>query len=144
MYGMFAYKFMIGIPFKRMRPTNRFRKGLHSLVKDPIQRSQWDCVIWSCGTRIPGFNDTAKSASETRDSCTKTFRSSGLIETADSELCYFEVTVIKKSYTKRILKLKINLIRKTLNFISIQWSFLQVSPISWAYPLLTASYMWCG
>jgi hypothetical protein len=32
-----------------------------------------------------------------------------------------------------ILKLKINLIQNTLNFLSIQWNYLLSSPISWDY-----------
>jgi hypothetical protein len=39
-----------------------------------------------------------------------------------------------------ILKSKINLIRKTLNFISIQWSYLQAFSISWDYPFKEAFY----
>jgi hypothetical protein len=35
---------------------------------------------------------------------------------------------------KMIFKSKINLIRKTLNFVSVQWSYLQAFSISWDYP----------
>jgi hypothetical protein len=42
--------------------------------------------------------------------------------------------IFKKFYTKMILKLKINLIRNTLNFVSIQWNYLQAPPISWRNP----------
>jgi hypothetical protein len=35
---------------------------------------------------------------------------------------------------KTILKLKINLIRNTLNFVTIQRNNLQASPISWDFP----------
>jgi hypothetical protein len=43
-------------------------------------------------------------------------------------------TYFKKFFMKTILKSKINLIRKTLNFVSIQWSYLQAFSISWDYP----------
>jgi hypothetical protein len=36
--------------------------------------------------------------------------------------------------TKTIFKSNINLIRKVLNFVTIQWNNLQASPISWDYP----------
>jgi hypothetical protein len=38
---------------------------------------------------------------------------------------------------KTVLKSKINLIQKVLNFISIQWNYPQASPIPWDYPFNT-------
>jgi hypothetical protein len=42
--------------------------------------------------------------------------------------------ILKKFFMKTILKSKRNLIRKTLNFVSIQWNYLQAFSISWDYP----------
>jgi hypothetical protein len=40
----------------------------------------------------------------------------------------------EKFYMKTIFKSKINLTRKTLNVVSVQWSYMQASPILWDYP----------
>jgi hypothetical protein len=46
-----------------------------------------------------------------------------------------------KFFMKTIIKSKINHILKVLNFVSIQWNYLQASPISWDYvPLLKSQH----
>jgi hypothetical protein len=42
---------------------------------------------------------------------------------------------------KTVLKSKINLIRKPLNFVSIKWSYLQAFSISWDYPFKEFTFL---